>query len=86
MYNDTGVCENTHSSGEEYALEYWFSEHQIRAWIAVSAVRLQGEGLRKRIVSFHGHRQGTAFRACSSNALSSFGAGAVTRVTWKISS
>ena len=39
-----------HSSGEEHTLEHKLSEHQIRGWIAVSVVGLQGEGLRKRNV------------------------------------
>ena len=47
----TGVCEKkTRTSGEEYTLEHKLSEHQIRGWIAVSAVGLQGEGLRRRSV------------------------------------
>ena len=41
------VSVKKHSSGESYIWEYRLSEHQIRAWRAVSATGSQGKGLHK---------------------------------------
>ena len=46
------VSMKKHTSGEEDMWENQISKHQLRGRIEVCAAELQGEGSRKRIVSF----------------------------------
>ena len=50
----TGVCEQKHSSEQEYPWAISHEKHQIRGWRGVSDAVLQGRGSRKRICSFTG--------------------------------